>query len=205
MKVRMVTTKIRTIFLLSLTWVLAVASNAPYNYYASLIRIDGREFCWSEIDDFILVYSFIFFIVWYCLPLVIIICLYCKIMKTLRRIAPSNDLQQTQASIRRRIQNKKIMKILLSIVVAFFISWTLYYMYINFAVLLNDQCFIIPMLSNYLFPLLNTVVNPIVLFLFGTNYHAALGSWCVCQCKCSRGSIALGTPWRISGENVWCF
>ncbi|KAJ7382539.1 Galanin receptor type 1 [Desmophyllum pertusum] len=58
------------------------------------------------------------------------------------------------------------------------------------ALVYYDECLIMVILANYLFPLLNTVINPVVLFTFGTNYLAALRSWRLCQCKCSQGSVA---------------
>lgn len=194
MKVTMITKNIRRMLLL-LTWVLAVVFNIPFAYYTSLVRFNGVEYCWLNGNIFTLIYSFVGFILWYCLPLVLIITLYYEIIKTLRRPRPGNRIQQSVLNMKRRIQNKKIMKILISIVVAFFLCWTLYYMYIfvvifDPALVYYDECLIMVILANYLFPLLNTVINPVVLFTFGTNYLAALRSWRLCQCKCSQGSVA---------------
>lgn len=50
------------------------------------------------------------------------------------------------------------------------------------------------MLSYGFFPLLNTVINPMILFLFSTNYRSALRamltSYRLSQCKYSHGRLA---------------
>ncbi len=187
LKMNMITTKIRTI-LLSLTWLFAIAVNLPYCFYFSLFHVGGQAFCSIKDNTFMFIYSFVDFILWYCVPFILIIVLYYNIIKSLRRPRPGDG-------VRRNRQNRKVIKIVISIVAACFICWTPYHIYAflqiaNAEFLFKDKCFILGTLSYYLFPLLNTVINPVILFLFGTNYRAALSSWRLCQWKCSRGRVA---------------
>lgn len=69
-----------------------------------------------------LIYSFVDFILWYCVPLIHIIALYYKIINSLRTPGPGD-------SMRRHKQNRKVIKIVISIVAACFICWTPYYVY----------------------------------------------------------------------------
>lgn len=121
LKMSLITTKIRTI-LLSLTWMLALGITLPSYFYSSLVRVHGQAFCSIKENTFMLIYSFVDFILWYCVPLIHIIALYYKIINSLRTPGPGD-------SMRRHKQNRKVIKIVISIVAACFICWTPYYVY----------------------------------------------------------------------------
>lgn len=171
---------------------LALGITLPSYFYSSLVRVHGQAFCSIKEKTFMLIYSFVDFILWYCVPLIHIIALYYKIINSLRTPGPGD-------SMRRHKQNRKVIKIVISIVAACFICWTPYYVYeflliANTDFLLKDKWSILRMLSYGLFPLLNTVINPMILFLFSTNYRSALRamltSYRLSQCKYSHGRLA---------------
>ena len=184
-----VITKIRTILLL-MTWILALGFNLPY-FFSSIVREDGQARCSQKENTFMFIYSMVDFTFDYCVPLGLISALYYKIMNSLRTPGPGD-------SMRRHNQNRKVRKIVMSMVAASFVCWTphwvLKFIEIDEAdFLLEDNCLTLRTLTN-LFPLLSTVMNPVILFLFSTNYRSALRtmftSCSLSQCKCSRGSLA---------------
>lgn len=190
LKMSLITTKIRRI-LLSLTWILALGINLPYFFYSSLVREDGQAFCSIKENTFMFIYSLVDFTLCYCVPLILIIALYYKIINSLRTPGPGD-------SMRRHNQNRKIIKIVISMVVACFVCWTPYYVHIfvqiaNVNLSLKDKCSTLRTLTD-LFPLLSTVINPVILFLFSTNYRSALRTMLtscpLSQCMCSRGRLA---------------
>ena len=53
---------------------------------------------------------------------------------------------------------------------------------------LKDNCLFLAGFSFYVFPSLSTAVNPVILFVFSTNYNQALRTLCpalFCTCKCA--------------------
>ena len=190
LKMSLITTKIRTI-LLFMTWILALGYNLPVYFYSSLVREDGRAVCSIKENTFMFIYSWVDFTLGYIAPIVIISALYYKIINSLRTPGPGD-------SMRRHNQNRKVIKIVMSMVAACLVCWTPYWVHnfiqiANANVLLEDNCSTLRTLTD-LFPLLSTVTNPVILFLFSTNYRSALRtiltSCSKSQCKCSRGRFA---------------
>ena len=100
--------------------------------------------------------------------------------------------------MRRHNQNRKVIKIVISMAVACFVCWTPYFVDIfvqiaNADFLLKDKRSTLRTLA-HLFPLLSTVIDPVILFLFSTNYRSALRikltSCRSSQCKYSCGRLA---------------
>ena len=209
LKMSLITTKIRRI-LLSLTWILALVTNLPFFFYSSLHRVDGQVFCLIKENTFMFVFSLVDLILWYCVPLIFMSALYYKIINSLKAPGPGD-------SMRRHKQNRKVIKIVISIVVACFVCWTPYYVHefariANVDFLLNDKCSLLRILSYGLFQLLSTVINPVILFSFSTNYRSALRAFLtscsLSQCKCSLDTAnreRSGTSWddnRVSAAPV---
>lgn len=137
------------------------------------------------------IYSLVDFTLSYCVPLGLTSALYSKIINSLRTPGPGD-------SLRRHNQNRKVIKIVMSMVAACFVCWTPYWVHkfiqiANADFLLEDNCSTLTTLTD-LFPLLSTVTNPLTLFSFSTNYRSALRamfpSCSLSQCKCSRGRLA---------------
>ena len=111
-------------------------------------------------------------------------------MKTLKKRPKQTFLQpnhENQSQL-----NQKVLKILISIVTAFFVCWTPLCIYLFLrkfypALFPNDKCSIIAGFAFYVFPSLSTAVNPVILFTFSTNYKEAfknLCTQCFSLCKC---------------------
>ena len=144
----------------------------------------------TEVNDLTVIFSHVDFTLLYCVPLITITVLYFYITKSLRQGGPCANLQG-HVNIRRRKQNRKIFAITTSIASSFFICWTPYNVVRSLVIfkpslLTGSECKILVILSYIFFPLVSTVINPIILFLFGTNYRAALSSCFNCPCKSSR-------------------
>lgn len=191
LKMRLITTKIRTI-LLFITWILALGYNFPYYFFSSLVREDGQAFCSMKENVFMFIYSLVDFNLSYCVPLGLMSALYYKIINSLRTPGPGD-------SMRRHNQNRKVIKIVMSMVGAFFVCWTPYWVHkfiqiANADFLLKKNCSTLRTLTR-LFLLLSNVINPVILFSFSTNYRSALRtmftSCSLFQCKCSQhGCVA---------------
>ena len=176
--------KVRPILLL-FTWIIPVAFFCPYILYAKLVKVDGQTFCnllWN-LKSALAIFNGFGFMIFYCIPLITIIILYSRILKTLgERPTTQNDIQGPISNNRRR-KHQKITKILITIVVAFFACWTPLCVYLALKMFqpdlfLKDKCQILIALFFYVFPSLNTAINPPTLFLFSTNYRQALANLC---------------------------
>ena len=115
-------------------------------------------------------------------PLVLIIVLYTKIIKSLkrsRRVTDEQDQALNMIRTKSRKQNQNIMKVFASIVVVFFVCWTSIVVYL---ILLEavypsqdrDSCLLVLGLLFYILPSLPAAINPIILFVSSTNFLTAL-------------------------------
>ena len=80
---------------------------------------------------------------------------------------------------RRRKQNQRVMNILISMMVFFFICWTLYYIPVILFELLQNVSVkniqeMVYVVCHYLLPYLSTTFNPLILFALSTNYRQGL-------------------------------
>ena len=168
----------KRVLLLLLTWIIPVLCGIPYFIYTDTVKVDDQTYCrilWSTLVNAI--FNVSGFVVFYCTPLILMIILYRRIVKTLKK------RKETQGSVnsKRQGQHQKITKILISIVVAFFVCWTPLCIYLALKMLhpelfLKDKCKSSVTLLFYVFPSLSTAINPIILFFFSTNYRQALKS-----------------------------
>ena len=119
------------------------------------------------------------FLVFYCVPLISIIILYSRIMKRLRQTRPGEEeLESTRMTNLK--QNRIVIKVLIWIVSALLICWTPLCVCLAlkpvFPLMFSkDPC--MPYLAGwifYVFPPLNTVINPVILFVSCSNFSEAL-------------------------------
>ena len=183
LKVDMMSVKIRVIFL-SLSWLIPILYVLPYALFAKLTKsvIEGQTLCRVMASDKTLtVVHATGITLFYFIPLITNIVLYYMIMRTLKKRPKQTFLQPNHES--RTQLNQKVLKILLSIVTAFFVCWTPLCIYLFLrkfypAFFPNDKCLIIAGFTFYVFPSLSTAVNPVILFTFSTNYKDAFKNLC---------------------------
>ena len=197
-KARMLTRRHRAV-LLVVTWIIPLLTVVPYFRFSNLVKQDQQTYCrfiWGIMELSIYLLSGI--VAFYCVPLVTIIILYCRIMKNLTRKRPTVDRVQESTRLRNRQQNIVVMKVFISIVIVFFLCWT---PLVVFALLkmffpslhAKDSCLLFTGLFFYILPSLGTAINPIILFMSSTNYFEALKEMFSCctrkpYCKCRRVS-----------------
>ncbi|XP_073248440.1 neuropeptides capa receptor-like [Porites lutea] len=185
--------KIRVIFL-SLTWFIPFSYGLPQAIFTDIIKVGEQTFCRFMMSDRPrTIFNGVGFILFYLFPFITIIILYSAILRSLKKRSKPGEMLQGQADAKRHQQNQKIVKILISIVVAFFICWTPLSVYLFFkklypSLFIKDGCLLLVGLTFYVFPSLSTAVNPIILFVFSTNYKRALKNlWSsvFSTCKCA--------------------
>ena len=167
--------------ILLLIWITSGALCCPGILYAKVVESNGDSFCrllWTQ--SAYKIYHSIGIVLLYFTPLITIIIFYYRILRALRaRLMSGNGLRDSQNIT--LIQNQQVIKILISIVFAFFFCWTPLCIYFVLKIFqpdlfLEDTCHIIVVLLFYVFPSLITVINPLILFLFSTNYRQALAN-----------------------------
>lgn len=194
--------------LLVLTWIIPVACGFPYFLYTKVVKVDDQTFCRIVWDKLVhAIFNFTGFVVFYCAPLFAMTILYTRIVKTVRNRPNTEDKTQDHLANKRQQQNQKITKILISIVVAFFICWTPLCIYLALkmfhpALFVRDKCMVMVALFFYLFPSLSTAINPIILFLFSTNYRQALKSFSLLLCNFFRCPFFSYTTRRVGSSHL---
>ena len=172
-------TKIRVIFL-SLTWLIPFSYGLPQVIFTNIIKVGEQTFCrFMMIDGPRTIFNGVGFILVYLFPFITIIILFSAILRSLKKRSKPGELSEGQEVAKRHQQNQKIVKILMSIVVAFFICWTPLSVYLFLkklypSLFIKDRCLLLVGLTFYVFPSLSTAVNPIILFVFSTNFKRAL-------------------------------
>ncbi|XP_015778920.1 PREDICTED: allatostatin-A receptor-like [Acropora digitifera] len=179
---------------LFLSWLLPIGFCLPLALKTKIV-VDGNEtFCslaMSKTQD-----SRIFlgggFVFLFILPLIAIIVLYSLSMRNLRQRSELNDLKSKQARAVCREKNQRILKMVVIIVIAFVICWGLFFIVkLIPSMATQKSCHILRWLSSHIFPSLSAALNPIILFVFSTNFKLALKSliprifsaFCKCVCK----------------------
>lgn len=180
MKATLISARIRAVFVF-LIWIIPLGVLAPYCYYSRRAENpDEIYLCSTDSGRQLLTsYSIMGFVLLYCAPLVIIIILNFHMMKSLRRTAPVAQENNRCNSIRRRKQNQRVTKVLISIMVLFFVCWTPYYVStflfeFDRKVLKGNTQELLYISCQYIFPFISTAVNPLILFTFSTKYRRAL-------------------------------
>ena len=187
LKASNITGKIRAILLI-LCWILPTLGLVQFFAHSEIIKVEDNTFCRNMMRPLELkIYHFLSFALFYCLPLSIIVVLYSLIMKHLQRKGQLDEGKQSTFRTKRLKQIKNIMKIFGSIVLGFFTCWTPLYVYMFLkslypSIFMADKCLLLKLVGifYYIFPLLSTVINPLILITFSSNYRAALKGLCSC-------------------------
>ena len=114
------------------------------------------------------------------MPLITIIVLYLCIMRSLRRrLQPQEDTRASKRQKNRSKQNEHVMKIFKSIVIAYFVTYSFFWVYfvlkITFPELsYKDSCKLILGFTYFVLPSLSTAINPVILFTYSINFYQAL-------------------------------
>lgn len=172
--------KIRVIFLL-LSWLIPFFVVLPYALFVKIIEEGDQTFCrFVMSDEALTIFNSVGIVLLYAFPLIAIIAFYSVIIRSLKK---TTNLLKGKEDAKRRQQNLRIVKTLISIVVAFFICWTplaafflLQKLYPS--LFTDDKCLYILGFTFYVFPSLSTAVNPFILFVLSTNYNRGLKVLC---------------------------
>ena len=182
LKVTLLTKNIRASLLLS-TWIIAIGGSFITFLHSRVDKVEHETFCRLALatDKIIILYTFviILLIALYSSTLI----LYLRITRVLQsRLQTKHRVQkldEISARQNRAKHSRNVMKIFRSIVIAFFICWFFFCCYLILKIVfpqlfVSDKCKIILGFSYYVFPLLSTVVNPVILFSFSSTYRHAL-------------------------------
>lgn len=206
LKLTMLNVKVR-VFFLSLTWLIPILGGLPYLLFARIIKVAPQTFCRFMMDEGALtIFNGAGFVLFYFIPLIMIIILYSVIKKALKRPRPGNLVKGQ--SVKRRKQNQKIVKILVAIVSAFFVCWTPLCIYLLLkkmdpALFVKDTCLLLVGFLFYVCPSLSAAINPVILFVFSTNYNQALKSLCSPILSiCKRGSKSRGREGTMATQEM---
>ena len=183
LKITVVKVKIRVIFM-SLSWIIPILLAIPYILFSGIIQVGKHTFCRFMMDEGALtIFNGVGFFLVYLVPLILIITLYSVITRTLKKRPRPGNLIKSHQSEKRRKQHQKILKILVAIVLAFFVCWTPLSVYLFLkkfypTLFVKDTCLLLVGLTFYICPSLSTAINPVILFVFSTNYNQALKTLC---------------------------
>ena len=180
MNAAIISRRLRAVCIL-LTWIVPAGIFVPYLCFSRVAaETDGPQICTSDAIGLVVnnIYSFLGVTLFYSAPLIVIIILSARIVKSLRKTNPviqGND----QNNARRRKQNQRITKILIAINVVFFVCWTPYYISVMFLAILpkvidRDTQEMLVIVCLYFLPFVSTAANPMILFTFSTNYRQAM-------------------------------
>ena len=186
LKFILLTKKIHASLLLS-SWVISIGYCFPTFLYAVIDKVGHESFCRLALATDKTMPLYLFAVILIIILYSAITILYLRIMRVLqRRLQPEHGTEDIVGNEENRAKhNQNVMKIFKSIVVAFFICWFLFFGYmilkITFPELfLRDKCKLILGFAYYVFPLLSTVLNPVILFSFSSNFRQALKEICPC-------------------------
>ena len=186
-----VSRRLRAVLLL-FTWIFPLLFGIPYIGSSKIVQKGHQAMCSFSLNTMEKsIYYSAGFLTFYCVPLISIIILYSRIMKNLRQTSRGGK-EQEYVRIRNLYQNKIIMKDFLWIVSAFFICWTPLCVYLVLKIVFpsfdaKDSCKLASTSFFYIFPPLNTVINPVILFVSSSRFSKALKDmFSRCTCKSFR-------------------
>lgn len=179
--VTMLTNRLRAILLL-ISWIFPLSIGIPYLWFPKIVQDGPQTFCrfsWARLK--LSVFYTVGFLIFYCVPFVLIIVLYFKIMKSLTGGRIVDETSQQSNSARNRQQNQMVMKVFISIVTAFFLCWTPLCAYLVLRMVFPSfftkdirKLRLYVGLFFYVFPSLSTAVNPMILFVSSSRFSNAL-------------------------------
>ncbi|KAL9972292.1 hypothetical protein ACROYT_G018575, partial [Oculina patagonica] len=174
---RRVSKRLRTVLLL-FTWIFPLLVLFPYVWFSKIVQEGRQTVCkfsssWNALE--LSTFYIVGLLLMYVGPLILITVLYAKIMKCLTRARPVDEARQHSTRIQNRQQNQIVMKVFISIVIAFFLCWTPLCVYIMLKIVFpslfsEDTCMLFLGLFYYVFPSLSTTVNPVILFVSSSRF-----------------------------------
>ena len=182
-KVAMMNWKIRGILLL-VSWLIALLIVLPYALFSKITTVEDQIVCrFIANEETTTVFHATGIVLIYFIPLITIIVLYYVVMRRLKKRSKKTNIQTSQNNFDRSQQNRKILKIMITIVIAFFVCWTPLCIYLFLrkffpSLFPKDKCQLITGFTFYVFLSLSTAINPVILFAFSTNYKQALRTLC---------------------------
>ena len=209
-KVSVMNGKIRVILLL-VSWLIPLLGVLPYALFSKITTVENQRVCrFIASQEVNRILHAIGITIGYFIPLITIICLYSIIMIKLKQSTKNCNIQASQDNVERSQQSRKILKILITIVIAFFVCWTPLCIYVFLrtffpAIFPREKCFLFTSFFFYVFPSLSTAINPVTLFLFSTNYKQALrtlSSEVFLLCKCRYKAIQPNKT-MVVGRHDW--
>ena len=130
LKVRLIRTRQRAALLFA-TWLISMGYCIPMAYYFRVEEVGRETFCrfsWNSYAQ--MMYYITGLALFEVIPLIIIIILYSCIMRVLRKRPKPDCTTRCNSEQNRNNQNKTIMRIFKSIVVAYFISYSFLLLYL---------------------------------------------------------------------------
>ena len=190
LKATLITGKLRAVLLFA-TWLISLAYCIPMFQYFRVEAVDQERSCmflWDSLARTI--YYIIGLAVFEVIPVIGIIILYSCIKRALSR----PKLTTYNSEQNRTNQSKNIMKIFKSIVIAYFISYSFYAVYLFLKItspglFVKDRCKLIYGFAFYVLPSFSPTINPVILFTFSSNFRQALTQLCpfsfrICRSCC---------------------
>ena len=187
LKATLITSKVRATLLFA-TWLTPIAYFIPVFYYSRLENVGSHILCrLGWIGFALLIYYLTSAAIYNFVPLIAIIIIYSRIVNVLKKrqqpeVSHTCDINSQE---KRSKQTQNVMKIFKSVVVAYFVCtfpFGIYYVLLmtlpEFQDRIRDKCNFIRVLVTFLFPLLSTAINPVILFSFSTNFRQALQKLC---------------------------
>ena len=181
LKATLVTGKIRAVLLFA-TWMISMGYCFPMFYYSRAEEVGQETFCRFAWNGFaLMIYYIIGLALFEITPFIAIIIFYSRVMGVLNKRPKTEDGagDSNSQQSRRNKQKRNIMKIFKSIVVAFFISFSFFFVYLVLKItipelFIKDKCKLILGFAYFVFPSISSAINPVILFAFSTNFRQAL-------------------------------
>ena len=165
------------------TWILAVLFCWPYLFNFNLVEYQGEKWCINQWDlifgekSSFGIYLLSASILLFYIPFVVLVILHSIILLKLKMEAHPGE-QSASAEEQRTRRNRKVLKMTVAIVVAFFICWIPFSIQLvtSFFVPKNhlDCKFRVSLYVAFFIACTNCAINPIICLTFTSNYRQAL-------------------------------
>ena len=208
LKATLITSKLRASLLFA-TWLISIAYCIPAIYHSRVREVGQEIFCrfsWNELANAI--YFITGLTLFTVAPLITIIILYLRIMRVLRaRARPQSDTRYNNYHNNRSRQNRNIMKIFKSIVLAYFITYSFYCVFFLFKIsspglFIKDKCKLILGFTYFVLPSLSTAINPVILFAYSSNFRQALRMLHLCPSRFANSVHVVNTSSQQGNDSL---
>jgi len=198
----------RAVLVSSLCWAISMLASVPHLLFTRIVSVRVSEvsestFCamldenfepkWYPVHEL----SFIFF---FLIPIIILVFLYISMVKVIMKAGKSkirkSTYRQNGEAGQPRDNNKQIIRMLVSVVILFFISWAPFHFqrleYVYFKHVLSNKTY--ATFNQYLmyfsgcFYYLSSTLNPVLYNLMSTRYREACKAVMLCRAPASPAS-----------------